>query len=308
MKKLLFVFILCPIFSFAQTDTIFSISFDVVHKIFYLMPNQKSESTNQFAPIYYTERYRETVQANGATFSVKFIAFPESTTQKYEDLYIPSLKDSVSKQNSKGEVINWKISNHQTETKHYNFVTYYYASPFFHKLSKSGTDYLKNKGYCVTQNSDSILCYTTDSTSDSYDINTLVHQFIKIRNGVNVYIKTTIYKPGLNNDLVVEYEIERIPLSKNEVVGQKVVIKHYFNMVRTFNEDGLKPEMPPPFAYIPQSNYNKPEQDFNQDLPQVELTSDNTNILCASDIDLQLKRLSKTYGKMVLNGLGDDED
>jgi hypothetical protein len=308
MKNLFFVTLFFPFFSFAQSDTIFTIAFDVVHKIFFIMPDPNNDNIPELFPVYYTERYRETVQENGNTYSVKFIAFPKTETKKFEQVYKPSLKDSINTFNSDGEVINMEISSQQNIKEVNKFITYYFASPYFHKLSKEGVKYLINKGYCVQNNSDSFVCYTTDSTSDSYNLNTLVHQFIKIRNGVNVYIKTTIYQPGVNNDLTVEYEIERIPFFRNKVFGQKVVIKHYFNMVRTFNEGGLKPEMPPPFAYIPQSNYNKPEQDFNQDLPQVKLSSDSSNILCASDIDLQLKSLGKTYGKMVLNGLGEDED
>ena len=308
MKNLFFVTVFLPVFSFAQSDTIFTISFDVVHKIFFLMPVPNNDNIPELFPVYFTERYRETVQENGNTYSVKLIAFPKIASEKFEQLYILSPKDSINTCNSEFDVVNMEISNQQNIRESNKFITYYYSSPYFHQLSKDGVKYLTNNGYCVGHNSDSLVCYTTDSTSDTYNIKTLVHQFIKIRNGVNVYIKTTIYQPGLNNDLTMEYEIEHIPYYRNKVLGQKVIIKHYFNMVRTFYEEGLKPEIPPHFAIIPLSNFIKPEQDFNQNLPRVPLSSDSLNILCASDIELQLQSLSKTYGKMVLNGLGDNEN
>lgn len=308
MFKVLLILTLCPLISYAQSDSVFSISFDVVHKVSYLFPNAKHKAEAALNPIYITEHCRKLVLKNGDLYGTQSVYFLANETIKQEKYFAIIKNDSLYNFDVWGQLINRQLATGRRVVKGTHFVTYYYASPFFHNLSFDAVNDLYNQGYCLSENSDSVVCFSTDSSSDYYDIQNLVHQYTHFKKGVNVYIKTTIYQPGLNQDLTIEYEIERIPFYWKGEMGQKIVIKHYFNVVRNFYDLALLPKLPPELTMVPHSNYRKRDADPNDLFSKTTLNYLPLKMFTSEDIDAQLKSLGRIYGNIILNGLGDDEN
>lgn len=249
MKKSIYFLIISPSVLYAQYDSVFSVSFDVIKETYYQMPATTKASLDNYdklglMPSYSEEHHYETVGSDGRSFTDKRIIYP---VHEFEDWIKKPARiftdyDSTLMYDSSGNVM-YRNANRMDclYEDSASFVTYYYASPLFQKLSDSAVMALVDYGYTINANNDSIVWYITDSTSDFYDLHNLVYEYSESKGGESKFISTTVYTPGENQDLVYEYVIEKIPYNWHGKCMNKIFFKHYYNLIRNFYDPTLVP-------------------------------------------------------------------